>query len=54
MNREPEIFDNTNSESENPIAETDYLLTISGMKEKLIEGLQTPLEDCLDESQVDW
>ena len=53
MNRDPEIFDNSNFDSEKPIAETDYLLTISGMREKLIDGMNTPLEDCVDESQVE-
>ena len=50
----PEIFDSTNSGSESQIAETAYLLTIPGMKEKLIDGVNTPLEDCVDESLVEW
>ena len=31
--------------------ETMYLLSIPGMREKLVEGLHTPLADCVE---VDW
>ena len=31
--------------------ETLYLTSIPGMREKLIEGLNTPVEDCV---KVDW
>lgn len=34
------------------IEETMYLLMIPGMRESIIEGLSTPLEDCSDE--VEW
>lgn len=34
------------------INETLYLLNIPGMRESIIEGLNTPLEECADE--VDW
>lgn len=34
------------------IQETMNLLTISGMRESIVEGLATPLEDCSDE--VEW
>ena len=36
----------------NAINETLHLLSIPGMRESIIEGLQTPLEDC-DES-IEW
>jgi len=36
----------------NAVNETLYLLSIPGMRESIIEGLQTPLEDC-DES-IEW
>ena len=36
----------------NAINETLHLLSIQGMRESIIEGLQTPLEDC-DES-IEW
>ena len=34
------------------IKETLYLINIPGMRESIIEGLETPLEDCDDE--VSW
>ena len=36
----------------NAINETLHLLSIQGVRESIIEGLQTPLEDC-DES-IEW
>lgn len=38
----------------NGLMETLYLSSISEMKEKLIEGMNTALEDCVDESEVEW
>ena len=34
------------------IEETIYLLSIPGMRESIIEGLNTPIEECDDE--VEW
>ena len=34
------------------IQETLYLLSIPGMRESIIEGMQTPIEECLKE--LDW
>jgi len=36
----------------NAVNQTLHLLSIPGMRESIIEGLQTPLEDC-DES-IEW
>ena len=36
------------------IEETLYLMSIPGMAESIIMGGNTPLDDCLDESEVDW
>ncbi len=36
------------------LMETIYLTSIPGMKEKLAEGLQTPLDDTLSEEEVEW
>jgi hypothetical protein len=36
------------------LVETLYLSSIPGMKEKIVEGLKTPLEDCIPEDQVEW
>lgn len=34
--------------------ETLYLSSVPGMKEKLIDGLKTPIEECVSEEEVDW
>ena len=34
------------------IQETMYLLSISGMRESIREGLATPIEDCKE--RIDW
>ena len=34
--------------------ETLYLSSIPDMKEKLIDGLKTPIEECVSEDEVDW
>ena len=34
--------------------ETIYLMSIPEMKEKLIVGKNTPLSECVSESEVDW
>lgn len=34
--------------------ETLYLMSVPGMREKLIEGKETPLSDCIPESEVEW
>lgn len=36
------------------LVETLYLSSIPGMKEKIVEGLNTSLEDCIPENQVEW
>ena len=36
------------------LVETLYLSSIPGMKEKIVEGLNTSLEDCILEDQVDY
>ena len=41
-------------EDNNGLMETIYLLSVPGMKEKLIDGKDTPLEDCVAEDEVDW
>lgn len=40
------------SEAEyNGLLETLYLLSVPGMKDKLIEGLNTPIEEC---EELEW
>ncbi len=36
------------------LLETLHLTSVPGMREKLTEGLRTPLEDTLSEDEVDW
>lgn len=41
-------------EDYNGLMETLYLCSIPGMKEKVMEGLNTPLNECLPENEVEW
>lgn len=41
-------------EDYNDLMETLYLNSIPGMREKIIEGRNTPLDDCIPENEVDW
>lgn len=36
------------------IEETLYLLGVPGMRESIVEGLSTSLDDCVDETEVVW
>lgn len=36
------------------IMETLYLVSVPGMREKIMEGLAEPLSDCVDETAVEW
>ena len=36
------------------LMETLYLNSIPGMREKIIEGMNTPLEECIPENVVEW
>lgn len=41
-------------EEYNNMVETLYLSSMPAAKEKIIEGLNTSLDDCVPESEVDW
>ena len=41
-------------EDYNGLLETLYLNSIPGMKEKIIEGMNTPLDECISENEVEW
>ena len=41
-------------EDYNGLMETLYLNSIPGMREKIIEGMNTPLEECIPENVVEW
>ena len=36
------------------IEETIYLLGVPGMRESIAEGLNAPLDECVDENEVVW
>jgi len=36
------------------LMETLYLTSIPGMKDKIIDGMNTPLEECVPEDKVEW
>lgn len=38
----------------NNLMETLYLTSIPGMKECIVEGLSTPISDCIPEDEVEW
>ena len=41
-------------EDYNGLLETLNLSSIPAMKEKIVEGLKTPLDECLPEDEVQW
>lgn len=41
-------------EDYNNLMETLNLVSIPGMREKIVEGLHTPPEECLTEDEVEW
>lgn len=36
------------------IQETNYINSIKGLTENIIEGMNTPIEDCISEEEVHW
>lgn len=41
-------------EEYNGLMETLHLTSIPNMKEKLIDGINTPLDECTSEEEVQW
>ncbi len=41
-------------EDYNGLMETLYLTSVPGMKEKIVEGLETSIEECLPDDEVQW
>ena len=41
-------------EDYNSLIETVYLSSVPQQREKIIEGLNTPLDQCLPENEVEW
>lgn len=43
------------SESDyNSLMETLYLYSVPGMRDKIVEGMNTPANECLSADEVDW
>ncbi|MDR0917114.1 MAG: type II toxin-antitoxin system Phd/YefM family antitoxin [Oscillospiraceae bacterium] len=38
----------------NGLLETLHLSSVAGLKEQLIEGLNTPVDECVPESELQW
>jgi PHD/YefM family antitoxin component YafN of YafNO toxin-antitoxin module len=41
-------------EDYNGLMETLYLSSIPGMKERIVEGIKTPVSECIPENEVEW
>lgn len=41
-------------EDYNGLIETLYLSSIPGMKERIIEGMNTPVSECKPKNEVEW
>jgi len=41
-------------EDYNGLMETLYLSSIPNMKERIIEGMNTPISECVPENEVEW
>ena len=41
-------------EDYNSLMETLYLTSVPGMKEAIVDGMKTPLSECVPESEVEW
>jgi hypothetical protein len=49
-----EVHMKNSADNERSKQEAQYLLAIPGMKEKLIEGSKTPIEECEDVDDINW
>lgn len=41
-------------EDYNGLMETLYLSSIPGMKDRIIEGMKTPIVECIPEKEIEW
>jgi PHD/YefM family antitoxin component YafN of YafNO toxin-antitoxin module len=41
-------------EDYNGLMETLYLCSIPNMKDRIIEGMKTPISECIPENEVEW
>lgn len=47
-------FSKLSAEDYSGLMETLYLVSVPGMREKVMDGLKQPLDECLDEEDVEW
>jgi antitoxin YefM len=38
----------------NSLMETLYLCSVPGMRKRIMEGLKTPVSECIPENEVEW
>jgi antitoxin YefM len=38
----------------NSLMETLYLCSVPGMRKRIMEGLKTPISECIPENEVEW
>ncbi len=38
----------------NAIQETLYLLQVPGLREDILEGMRTPIDECVTKEELDW
>lgn len=53
----PMANDDLNSSKEhdeNDIIETLYLMAIPGLEEQIVEGMNTPLDECIPSNKIEW
>ena len=41
-------------EDYNNLIETLYISSIAGLKQDIMEGMKEPIEECVDENEVEW
>lgn len=41
-------------EDYNNLIETLYISSIPGLKQDIMEGMKEPIEECVDENEVEW
>ncbi|MCD7777642.1 MAG: type II toxin-antitoxin system Phd/YefM family antitoxin [Clostridiales bacterium] len=41
-------------EEYNNMLETIYLCSVPGMEQKIVDGMNTPIEECISENEVQW
>lgn len=42
------------AEDYNSLMETLHLTSVPGLQERILEGMETPLDECIPADEVDW